>query len=66
MACIRVRDIVAAHRFGRLFSEQIADSVFPDLTLAQIYAALAYYEDHRYEIDQARNDEAKFVEELLQ
>lgn len=62
---IRVRDIVAARDLGGYSPEEIASSVYPHLTLAQVYAALAYYEDHREEIDQARQDEAKFVEEFI-
>jgi uncharacterized protein (DUF433 family) len=62
---IRVRDIVAARDLGGYSPEQIADSVFPVLSLPQVQAALAYYEAHRSEIDQARQDEAKFVEEFL-
>jgi uncharacterized protein (DUF433 family) len=62
---IRVRDIVAARDLGGYSPEQIASTVYPHLTLGQVYAALAYYEDHRDEIDQARQDEAKFVEEFL-
>ena len=40
---------------GLLQSGETVDSViancFPDLTRAQVYACLAYYEDHRDEID---------------
>jgi uncharacterized protein (DUF433 family) len=48
---IRVRDVVAARDLGGYTPEEIAASVYPSLTLAQVYAALAYYEDHRAEID---------------
>jgi uncharacterized protein (DUF433 family) len=48
-----VRDIVAARDFAGLTPAEIAANVYPDLTLAQVYAALAYYEDHREEIDRA-------------
>lgn len=37
-----------------------------DLTLSEVYAALAYYYDHRAEIDQSIRDERAFVEELRQ
>ena len=50
---IRVRDIVAARDLGGLTPEEIAASVYPGLTLAQVYSSLAYYEDHHDEIDQA-------------
>jgi uncharacterized protein (DUF433 family) len=62
---IRVRDIVAARDLGGLTPEEIAASVYPELTLAQVYAALAYYEDHRHEIEHAMQNEARFVEQFL-
>ena len=62
---IRVRDIVAARDLGGLMPEEIAANVYPALTLAQVYSALAYYEDHRDEIDQAMHHEAQFVEQFL-
>ena len=37
-----------------------------DLTLADVYAALAYYFDHRAEIDQAIADSEEFVNTLRQ
>ena len=46
---IGVHDVV-----GLLQSGETIDSVgncFPDITRAQIYECLAYYEDHRGEID---------------
>ena len=42
--------------------EEIAATVYPSLTLGQVYAALAYDEDHRGEIDRAFEDEARFLE----
>ena len=62
---IRVRDIAAARDLGGLTPEEIAANVYPELMLAQIYSALAYYEDHRDEIDQAMRNEAQFVERFL-
>jgi hypothetical protein len=35
-----------------------------DLTLAEVYAALAYYFDHRAEIDQSITESEAFVEAL--
>lgn len=63
---IRVRDIVAARDFAGLTPEEIAANVYPDLTLAQVYAALAYYEDHREEIDRAIAQEEHFLDEFKQ
>lgn len=62
---IRVRDVVAARDLGGLTPEEIAANVYPQLTLAQVYAALAYYEDHHNEIDQAAEDESQFVQQFL-
>jgi uncharacterized protein (DUF433 family) len=62
---IRVRDIVAARDIGGYTPEEIASSVYPGLALAQVYSALAYYEDHRGEIDAQFLAEAQFMEEYL-
>lgn len=61
---IRVRDIVAARDFEALTPEEIVATVYPHLTLAQVYSALAYYEDHRSEIELALAAEKQFVEEF--
>jgi uncharacterized protein (DUF433 family) len=61
---IRVRDIVAARDRGGLTAEEIAHSVYPGLTRAQVYAALAYYEDHRDEIDRAATEEKRLADEF--
>jgi len=63
---IRVRDVVAAPDMGGLTPEEIASVVYPDLTLAQVYASLAYYEDHKSEIDQAALLEADFIQKFIQ
>jgi uncharacterized protein (DUF433 family) len=63
---IRVRDVVAARDLGGLTPEEIASTVYPDLALAQVYAALAYYEDHKSEIDQAAVAETDFVQKFLE
>jgi Domain of unknown function (DUF5615) len=59
-------DIVAAHDLGGLTPEEIAASVYPELTLAQVSSALACYDDHRDEIEQAMQNEAQYIERLLQ
>ncbi len=61
---IRVRDIVVARDKGGYSPEEIAATVYPDLTLAQVYCALAYAEDHRGELARAIEEEAEFVEEF--
>ena len=62
---IRVRDIVAARDLGGLTPEEIAANVYTNLTLGQVYAALAYYEDHRQEIDDQFTEEVHFAETFL-
>jgi uncharacterized protein (DUF433 family) len=61
---IRVRDVVAARDMGGMTPEEIAATAYPSLTMAQVYAALAYYEDHRDEIDRAFADKSRFVEQF--
>jgi uncharacterized protein (DUF433 family) len=61
---IRVRDIVAARDFGGYTPEEIASSVYPNLSLAQVYSALAYYEDHRGDIGRLFQEESRLVEEF--
>ena len=61
---ITVENIVIWHeRMGKCADEIAADY---DLTLADVYAALAYYFDHRAEIDQSMEESEAFVEELRQ
>jgi uncharacterized protein (DUF433 family) len=62
---IRVRDIAAARDLDGLTPEEIVARVYPQLTLAQAYAALAYYEDHHEEIVQVAEDEARYAERFL-
>lgn len=47
---IRVMDIVAWHEMRGYSPDEIVD-MFPGVTLADVYAALAYYFDHREEIE---------------
>lgn len=60
---IRVMDIVTWHEKRGLSPDEILD-LYPGLTLAEIYAALAYYFDHQDEIEADFEDEATFVHEL--
>src|SRR5437870_3207934 len=46
----KVMTVVQNKRAARNTPEQL-QSAMPHLTLAQVYAALAYYHDHRSEID---------------
>ncbi len=61
---ITVENIVVWHeRIGKS-ADEIATEY--DLTLADVYAALAYYFDHRTEIDQALEERKAFVKALRQ
>ncbi len=59
---IRVQDIVLWTEQGRSPDQIVTD--FPQLSLADIYAALAYYHDHRGEIDRQIREDDEFVGEL--
>lgn len=61
---IRVRDVVAMRDFRGYTPEEIAATAYPQLSLAQVYAALAYYEDHRAEIQKLAEREAAFVKQF--
>lgn len=60
---IRVSDIVVWHEKMGWSPDEIVDQ-FPGLTLADVYAALAYYFDHRAEIEDEFAREAKLVEKV--
>jgi uncharacterized protein (DUF433 family) len=60
---IRVQDVVVWHeRLGQSADEIV--SRHPHLSLAGVYAALAYYHDHRAEIDGQMQAGEDRVEEL--
>jgi uncharacterized protein (DUF433 family) len=61
---IRARDVMVARDRGGLTPEEIAATAYPTLTLAQVYAALAYCEDHRAEIERAVADETLAIEQF--
>lgn len=48
---VRVMDIVVWHEMRGYSPDEIVD-MFPGITLADVYAALAYYFDHREEIQE--------------
>jgi uncharacterized protein (DUF433 family) len=60
---IRVEDIVVWHERQGLSPDEIV-ARFPQLSLADVYAALAYYHDHREEIREAMQQDEAFVEAL--
>jgi uncharacterized protein (DUF433 family) len=59
---IRVQDIAIWHEWMGMSVDEIASGY--QLTLADVHAALAYYFDHREEVDQAIRDTDAFVEEM--
>lgn len=60
---IRVQDIYVWHELrGQVPAEIVAN--FPQLSLSQVYAALAYYHDHREEIQAAVADERTWADEM--
>jgi uncharacterized protein (DUF433 family) len=62
---IRVQDVVVWHEKLGMFPDEIIHH-YPTLTLADIHAALAYYWDHRDEIERAIQTEHNLAEEIRQ
>jgi uncharacterized protein (DUF433 family) len=60
---IRVQDVVIWHEQQGMSPDEIV-STYPGITLADVHAALAYYFDHRDEIQHDIEDERRFVEEV--
>ena len=60
---IRVQDVVIWHEKLGMSPDEIVYH-YPTITLADVYAALAYYWDHRDEIERAIAEEQAFVEEF--
>jgi uncharacterized protein (DUF433 family) len=59
---ITVQDIVIWHERLGLSADEIATEY--DLSLADVYAALAYYYDHREEVDRGMRADEKLVSKL--
>ncbi len=59
---ITVQDIVIWHERMGKSADEIANE--HELAISDIYAALAYYFDHRAELDEAMRESEAFVEEL--
>ena len=57
---LTVADVVVLHRRLGHALEEIAGTY--DLSLSAVYAAMAYYYDHRAEVDQSIEDDAAFAE----
>jgi uncharacterized protein (DUF433 family) len=60
---IRVQDIVAWYEFHGMTPDEIVTG-YPQITLADVHAALAYYHAHRDEIQGQMADDDAFVENL--
>ena len=59
----KVIEVVLDHTASGLSAEEIHRQ-YPYLSLAQIYAALAYYSDHQREFDEEIERQVQRVEEL--
>src|ERR1700752_1555274 len=60
---IRVQDIAAWHELQGMSADQIVAG-YPQLSLADVHAALAYYHSHRDEIHRQMKEDEEFVEQL--
>lgn len=60
---IRVQDIVAWSEFQGMTPDEIV-SGYPQISLADVHAALGYYHTHREEIQQQIAEDEAFVERL--
>jgi uncharacterized protein (DUF433 family) len=60
---IRVQDVVIWHEKLGMSPDEIVHD-YPTISLADVHAALAYYWDHRAEIERAIADEHILVEEF--
>ena len=60
---IRVQDVVSWHEKEGFSPDEIVFQ-FPQLSLADVYAALTYYWDHRGDIERQIRDDMKFVESM--
>jgi uncharacterized protein (DUF433 family) len=58
---IRVADVVLWHEKRGQSPDVIVSAIYPSITLADVYAALAYYHDHREEIEEDFQREATLV-----
>ena len=61
---IRVLDIVFWHEKRGQSPDVIVSSIYPSITLADVYAALATYHDHREEIEDSLQHERRLVEDM--
>lgn len=60
---VRIQDVAIWHEKLGMSPDEIVHH-YPTLTLADVYAALAYYWDHRDDIERAIAEEGALVEAL--
>ena len=60
---IRVQDVYVWHEMQGLSADEIV-SRFPQLTMADVYAALSYYWDHRDEIERQMMADHELIESM--
>jgi uncharacterized protein (DUF433 family) len=60
---IKVKHVAIWHEQQGMTPTEIV-ATYPTITLAQVHAALAYYYDHRAEIQAEIEEERRFVEDL--
>ena len=60
---ITVQNIVVWHEQMGMSPDEIA-ATYPSITLADVYAALAYYHDHREEIRRQMKTDDEFIAEM--
>ncbi len=60
---IRVQDIAIEHEWQGLSPEEICEQ-HPGLTLAEVHSALAYFHDHRSEIENEIDADRRLVAEF--
>jgi uncharacterized protein (DUF433 family) len=60
---VKVKHLVMAQRGEGYSAEQLIEQ-YPNLGPARVYAALAYYHDHKAEVDQQIEDGLRFADEM--
>lgn len=60
---IKVEDVAIWHERMGMSPDEIV-SAYPSITLSDVYSALAYYHDHRAEIDADIREAAEFADQL--
>lgn len=58
---LMVQDVAAHHRYRKYTPEELAEQL--PISLAQVYAALAYYYDHKDEIDAQIEENDRLIRE---